>query len=105
MHIDHVILTNVLNYISHRAKYASKLPKKNNLELNSLVFDGDGTSSWTRTKVQRSDQSQPMAINNDSSAWLQSMPKGQVHQVNGTLPANTQKYYILDRDDMNTLRA
>ena len=82
-----------------RAKYAVKSSRKNNVELSSVIFEGDGTSSWSKRTVNRNG-TLPNA-NNQANIWQQTIPNDVINQANGTLLANTQKYYILDRDELN----
>ena len=74
-----------------------------------MLYEGEGTSSWTRNKVSKNG-SVPLQEprNNESTMWQESMMRGQTNHANGTLPAmpsDAQKYYILDRDNVNAMNA
>ena len=81
---------------SLRAKYASKASSRDKLELTSVMLEGDGTSSWTKKTVARNGGGIP--CNNQAGSWQTNTLTA---HTNGTLPANTQKYFILDRDELN----
>ena len=76
-----------------------KADQKDQMELQGVLFEGEGTSSWTRKPGNK--QGPNSNGGNQPNTWQNTLHNTMSIQANGAVPNNTQTYYILDRDNVH----